>query len=146
MLLVSVGIALLSLALMFTSLRRVQPPFVRAGGAVEVEGVITEKLIEQQTDRFLPFEVTTHIIRYAFPNKQGKMRTGEQIVTHRFYDRTGEQGASIPVTFAAADSTINTVDTRSVFPGIAGWRLWMGTAGLIVAAGLCIAGWKFKIS
>lgn len=146
MLLAAVGMALLSLSLMFTAVRRIQRPFVRAGGAVEVEGVITEKLVEQQTDRFLPFDVTTYIIRYTFPNAQGKMRTGEQIVTRRFYNRTGEQGAPIPVTLAAEDATINAVDTRSVFPGIAGWRLWMGTAGLIIAAGLGVAGWKFKIS
>ncbi len=135
----AVGLALASLALTYTAVRRVYRPYRQAGGAVAVEGVVTEKLVQQQADRFLPFGVTTYILRYAFPNAEGKMRTGEQIVTRRFYDHTGGQGSPIEVTFAAGDSTISAVDPRGMFPGAAGWRLSMGMAGLVIAAGLVVA-------
>jgi hypothetical protein len=140
LLVAAVGLALASLAVTYTAARRVYRPYRQADGAVAVEGVVTEKLIEQQADRFLPFDITTCIIRYAFPNTEGKMRTGEQIVTRRFYDRTGGQGSPIEVTFAAGDSTISAVDPRSVFPGAAGWRLSMGVVGFVIAAGLAVAG------
>jgi hypothetical protein len=139
LLIAAVGLAIASLAIAYTAIRRVYRPYWRAGGAVTVEGVVTEKLVEQQADRFLPFEVRTCIIRYAFPNTEGKMRTGEQAVTRSVYNRTGGQGSPITVTIAAGDSTISAVDPRGVFPGIAGWRLSMGAVGLFAAAGLAFA-------
>ncbi len=144
LLIAAVGLAMASLAIAYTAVRRIHRPYWRAGGAVTVEGVVTEKLVEQQADRFLPFEVTTYIIRYAFPNTEGKMRTGEQAVTRRFYNRTGGQGSPITVTIAAGDSTISAVDPRCMFPGVTGWRLSMGVVGLVVAAGLAFAANRFS--
>ncbi|MBN1122170.1 MAG: hypothetical protein JXJ17_13925 [Anaerolineae bacterium] len=144
LLVAAVGLALASLAATYTAVRRVHRPYRQAGGAVAVEGVITEKLVEQRTDRFLPFEVTTYIIRYAFPNTQGKMRTGEQDVTRRFYDRTGGQGTPITVTIAAGDSAISAVDPYGTFPGIAGWRLSMGLTGFVIAVALAVAANRFS--
>lgn len=129
----AVGLVALGLLLLFTAFRRVQTPFQLAGGGMTVQGVVLEKLVEARPDRLLPFDVTTYVVRYAYPNPQGQMRTGEQAVTQGFFERLPGQGALAWVTFDPADPAISAIDPRLTLPGAAGWRAGMGFAALLLA-------------
>ncbi len=100
--------------------------------AVTVEGVVTEKLVTYESAGFLPFDMPVYVVRYAFPTTWGQIRSGEQIVTRRFYDRVEGQGAPVTVTMRADNSDTNVVDARLTFPGRMGWR--------VILAGLCLIG------
>ncbi len=128
------GLILLGLLLLFTALRRVQTQIVLMGGGVTVQGVVLEKLVEERPDRLLPFEVTTYVVRYAYPNPEGQMRTGEQVVTQGFFEVLPGQGAPARVTYDPANPAISAIDPRLTFPGAAGWRAGMGFAALMLAA------------
>jgi hypothetical protein len=124
---------LAALGLGYTAYRRVTTPLLLLRGAVAVEGNVTEKLVQRQDDSLLPFDITTYVVRYAFPAPQGQMRTGEQIVTREFFERLGEQGAPVEVTLRAEDPAISAVDARLTFPASAGWRLGMAVTCLLAA-------------
>ena len=139
----SLGLLALSLAFFYTAYRRVHNPIRFTQESITVQGVVLEKLIEDQTDRFLPFPITSYVVRYAFPSAQGKMRTGQQIVTRAFYQRLAGQGHLAWVAVSVEDPRFHAIDPSLTFPGIAGWRLGIGltflaAAFLIATTGLSI--------
>ena len=134
---VSLGLLALSLAFFYTAYRRVHNPIRFTGESITVQGVVMEKLVEQRSDRFLPFDVPSYVVRYAFPSAQGKMRTGEQVVTRAFFDRLAGQGNLAWVTVSVEDPRFHAIDPRLTFPGTAGWRAGIGLAFL--AAALLVA-------
>ncbi len=127
----ALGSIVLALGLFYTAYHRVEVPAqLAASSTLTVQGVVLEKLIEQRTDRLLPFKVTTYVVRYAYPNMQGQMRTGEQVVTKGFFEQIGGQGSAVWITFSAEDSSRSAVDPRLTFPGSAGWRVGLGLAAI----------------
>src|SRR5690606_38732531 len=83
------------LARLSTAARRPETQVRLMGDAWATRGVVLEKLVEEREDRLLPWDVTTYVVRYAYPNDRGQMRTGEQVVTRRFFEQTPEQGEPI---------------------------------------------------
>jgi hypothetical protein len=142
--LASITLSLVTLAaalfLSFTVLRRAPNPVWAVSDPVQVPGVVTEALIQPQDDRFLPFTVQTHVIRYAFPTRDGNMRTGEQAVTGAFHRAHNRQGMPVPVTISAADPSLSAVEVRLAFPGPAGWRLGIAAGALMLAAAVAAGG------
>lgn len=130
-LLVGVSVYLLS-----SVYRRVKTPLQLLGRSVTVEGVVTEKRVEKQPDRFLPFDPVAYIVRYAYPNAQGQMRTGEQPVTRAVFNRLDSPGTTTPVTFSLDKPGLSAVDPHLTFPGSSGWRLGIGFCLLTVAVGI----------
>lgn len=131
--------ALLVLAsgLLFLIYRQIGAPLKLTRSALVVDGNITEKLVQTRRLTPLPLEVPAYVVRYAFPNPQGQMRTGEQIVTKPLFDDLGEQGTSVEVYLSEADLSVSAVDPRITFPGVSGVRLWLA-AGCILAAYLIL--------
>ena len=127
---ISLGLLALSLAFVYTAYRRVDNPIRFSQESITVQGVVMEKLVEEQNDRFLPFPVTVYVVRYAFPSAQGKMRTGQQVVTHAFYQRLAGQGNLAWIDVSVEDPRFHAIDPRLTFPGTAGWRLGIGLAFL----------------
>lgn len=130
---VSLGLLALSVAFFYTAYRRVHNPIRFSGESITVQGVVLEKLVEQRSDRFLPFDVSSNVVRYAFPSAQGKMRTGEQVVTRAFFDRVAGQGNLVWITVSVEDPRFHAIDPRLTFPGTAGWRAGIGLAFLVAA-------------
>jgi hypothetical protein len=138
-----VGIAILLIAALsaaYLAIRRASTPLRLLRGAVVVEGNVTEKLVQSQRLSPLPIEVPAYVARYAFPNPQGQMRTGEQIVTRRTFNRLGEQGSPASVWIAPQDTAINAVDPRLVFPSVAGVRMGFAGVCVLIAYGLLLFG------
>jgi hypothetical protein len=96
-----------------------------------------ENLVQSRRLSPLPVEVPAYVVRYAFPNPQGQMRTGEQVVTKAFYDRLGQQGAPVEVTLSESDPAVNAIDARITFPSVSGVRAWIA-AGCLLAAYLIL--------
>ncbi len=137
------GIAILivaALASAYLAVRRVSTPFRLLRGAVMVEGIVTEKLRQAQTISPLSWKVPAYVVRYAFPNPQGQMRTGEQIVTRATFDKLGGQGSPTPVWILPEDTSVSAVDARFVFPSAAGMRMGFSGLCLLVAYGLLLFG------
>ena len=130
---ISLGLLALSLAFFYTAYRRVHNPIRFTQESITVQGVVLEKLLEDQTDRFLPFPVTSYVVRYAFPSAQGKMRTGQQIVTRAFYQRLAGQGHLAWIAVSVDNPRFHAIDPRLTFPSTAGWRLGIGLALMIAA-------------
>jgi hypothetical protein len=130
-LLVGVSVYLLS-----SVYRRVRTPLQLLRQSITVEGVVTEKLIEKQPDRFLPFDPVAYVVRYAYPTPQGQVRTGEQPVTRAIYRRLGPPGTPAPVTFGLNNPGLSAIDPHLTFPGSSGWRLGIGCCLLTVAVGI----------
>jgi hypothetical protein len=129
-------------ALAYSAYRRVETATRLGGGAWAAPGVVTEKLVEYRSDRLLPFDVRTYVVRYAYPNPAGQMRTGEQVVTRRFFDRLPEQGGQTTVYLAAGEEGVSAVQRGPALPAPAGWRAILALAALIaagMAAGLVSA-------
>ncbi|GAB4468148.1 MAG: hypothetical protein Kow00124_02100 [Anaerolineae bacterium] len=135
------GVGLVGLAALFllSTYRRIETRLQVAAGALITEGVVTEKLAASVEDRFLPFEVRTHIIRYAFVNPEGQMRIGEQEVTASFAAQAPAPGGPIPVIISEHNPAVSAVDAGVGFPGAAAWRLAIGLAAL-TAGGLLLGG------
>jgi len=110
--------------------------------AVVAQGVITEKLVQYQNDRLLPFSVPAFVIRYAYPTPQGQMRTGEQVVTRRFFEQLGGPGTPVPVTMREDNPAISAVDPRLTFPSNSGWRMGIALAAIFAASALGSGGVK----
>jgi hypothetical protein len=125
-----------SVYLLSSVYRRVRTPLQLLRQSITVEGVVTEKLVEKQPDRFLPFDPVAYIVRYAYPNSQGQMRTGEQPVTRAVYNRLGSPGTAAPVTFSLDNSGTSAIDPHLTFPGSSGWRLGISCCLLTVAVGI----------
>jgi hypothetical protein len=113
--------------------RQIGVPLKLMQPAVIVNGNIMEKLVQKQRLSPLPVDIPAYVIRYAFPNSQGQMRTGEQVVTKAFYDRLGEQGASVEVTLSESDPGVNAVDARITFPSVTGVRVGIAIGCLLAA-------------
>lgn len=123
-----------SLALFYTAYRRIENTLrLTSGETWATGGVVLEKLVEERPDRLLPFDVTTYVVRYAFPNEEGQMRTGEQVVTRGVFRQVPGQGQPVPVLVLGEDSAINAINPGLAFPGTAGWRLGMALAALLGA-------------
>lgn len=133
---ISLTLMVAALALLFQTYNRTQVPIQQAGASLQVQGIVLEKLVEKRPDRLLPFNVTTYIVRYAFPSASGQMRTGEQVVTRKVYESITRQGEPIWVMLSANDPTLNAIDTRLVFPGAYGWRVGLALAALILATAI----------
>lgn len=125
-----------SVYLLSSVYRRVRTPLQLLRQSITVEGVVTEKLVEKQPDRFLPFDPVAFVVRYAYPTPQGQMRTGEQSVTRAVYRRLGSPGTPAPVTFGLNDPGLSAIDPHLTFPGGSGWRLGLGCCILTVAVGI----------
>jgi hypothetical protein len=131
-----------AVALAYSAYRRVETAIRLGGGAWAAPGVVTEKLVETRSDRLLPFDVRAYVVRYAYPNPAGQMRTGEQVVTRRFFDRLPEQGGQTTVYLAAYEEGISAVQRGPALPAPAGWRAALALGALIaagMAAGLASA-------
>ncbi|HLV44506.1 MAG TPA: hypothetical protein VKY39_06090 [Aggregatilineales bacterium] len=122
-----------ALGLLYTAYRRVEIPLRLTGNSWVTGGVVTEKLVERRPDRLLPFDVETHVVRYAFPNAEGQMRTGEQVVTRRLYRALPGQGGPLPVVVHGDDPDVHAINPGLAFPASAGWRAGMGMAALVAA-------------
>src|SRR5688572_26117269 len=95
--------------------RQIGAPLKLMRSAVVVDGNIMEKLVQTRRLSPLPVEVPAYVVRYAFPNPQGQMRTGEQVVTKGFYSRLGKQGTPVEVYLSEKDPSVNAVDPRITF-------------------------------
>jgi len=135
----SLGMLVLSMAFFYTAYRRVHNPIRFTQEAITVQGVVMEKLTEEATDRFLPFPVTSYVVRYAFPSAQGRMRTGQQVVTRAFYQRLAGQGHLAWIAVSVEDPRFHAIDPRLTFPSTAGWRLGIGLAFLMAAFSIATA-------
>jgi hypothetical protein len=134
-----VGIAMLlivALASAYLAVRRVGATLRLLRGAVMMDGNVTEKLVQSQRLSPLPVEVPAYVVRYAFPNPKGQMRTGEQIVTRATFDRLGGQGSPTSVWILPEDTSVSAVDPRLVFPSVAGGRMWFAGICMLIAYGL----------
>jgi hypothetical protein len=132
-----------SAVLAYSAYRRVETALRLGGAAWAAPGVVTEKLVESHPDRLLPFDVRAYVVRYAYPNPAGQMRTGEQVVTRRFFDRLPEQGGQATVYLAAGEEGISAVQRGPALPAPAGWRAALALGALIaagMAAGLAMPG------
>jgi hypothetical protein len=129
-LLLSLALLAAGLYLMFSAYRRVSAPLRLTGQGVPAQGVVTEKFVDERPDRLLPFDVTTYVVRYAYPNAEGQMRTGEQIVTRKTYEGLPGQGGQAFVLFDPAEPGLSAIDSRLTFPGGAGWRAGLAAAAL----------------
>ena len=125
-----------SVYLLLSVYRRIRTPLQLLRKSVTVEGVVTEKLVEKQPDRFLPFDPAAYVVRYAYPNAQGQMRSGEQPVTRAVYNRLDAPGSLTPVTFSLDQPGLSAIDPHLTFPGSSGWRLGIGCCLLTVAVGI----------
>jgi hypothetical protein len=121
----------------YLALRQIGAPLKLMRSAVVVDGNIMEKLVQTGRLSPLPLEVPAYVVRYAFPNPQGQMRTGEQVVTKPFYGRLGEQGAPIEVYLNETDPAVNAIDPRITFPSVSGVRAWIA-GGCFLAAYLIL--------
>lgn len=117
----------------YLAYRQIGAPLKLMQSALVVDGNIMEKLVQTRQLSPLPIEIPAYIVRYAFPNPQGQMRTGEQIVTKAFYDRLGEQGSPVEVTLSEADPAVNAVDARITFPSVTGVRAWIAVGCFLAA-------------
>lgn len=102
-------------------------------GAVVVPGNVTEKLEQTRSDRLLPFDIPAYVVRYAYLNPQGQMRTGEQIVTRRTFQQLDEQGAPAEIAILPDQPGASAFDPRLTFPSVAGWRLGIALGALAAA-------------
>lgn len=131
--LAALGLLAVAVGPSYSAFRRVETIFRLVGSSITVQGVVMEKLVEQRADRLLPFDVTTHVVRYAYPNPQGQMRTGEQVVTKGFFEQVRGQGAPVRITYSSTDPAISAIDPRLTFPASAGWRAGVALAALALA-------------
>lgn len=129
-LLLSLALLAVGLVLLFSTYRRVSAPLKLTGQGVAVQGVVTEKFIAERPDRLLPFDVTTYVVRYAYPNVEGQMRSGEQVVTRKSYEGLPGQGGQTFVLFDPAEPGLSVIDPRLTFPAGAGWRAGLAAAAL----------------
>jgi hypothetical protein len=129
----ALGMLALSLAFFYTAYRRVHNPVRFTQESITVQGVVMGKLVEEESDRFLPFPVTSYVVRYAFPSAQGRMRTGQQVVTRAFYQRLAGQGHLAWIVVSVEDPRFHAIDPRLTFPSTAGWRLGIGLAFLVAS-------------
>ncbi|MCC6904712.1 MAG: hypothetical protein IT326_02650 [Anaerolineae bacterium] len=150
---VSVAVALLLIAaglrLGWSAYRRAATPFALLRGAYEIRegGIILETLTARREGGPLPFPVTAYVIRYTFPNPPGgQMRNGEQTVTRRFFNRAGTTGTPIVVYVQVADTRINAVDPRIVFPAESGWLLGGAFGSFTLALVVLNGGWALAAS
>lgn len=132
-LLATLALLAIAAALLFLAYRRIGFPLGLLEDAVVVDGVVTEKLTQSERASPLPVEVPVYRVRYAYPNLQGQIRTGEQIVTRAAYSRLGDQGAPVQVTIHPVDPGVSAVDARVTFPGVAGVRLALAVIVLALA-------------
>ncbi len=130
----SLALLAAGLALLYSASHSLRVPLRLAGRALVAQGIVMEKITEQHPDRLLPFDVTSYVVRYAFPNAQGQMRTGQQTVTKSFFEELPGQGSPAWVFFDPDDPSVSAIDPRLTFPGAAGWRLGMAAAALLLAA------------
>jgi hypothetical protein len=132
--LLSIGVlALIAASSFYLAYRQNGAPLKLIQATVVVDGSITEKLVQTRRLSPLPLDMRAYVVRYAFPNPQGQMRTGEQIVTKAFYDWLGDQGAPVEVFLREDDLTFNAVDPRITFPSVSGVRMWIA-GGCVLAA------------
>lgn len=122
-----------ALGLFYSAYRRVETQVRLTGDSWATRGVVLEKLVEERADRLLPWDVTTYVVRYAYPNAEGQMRTGEQVVTERFFRRTPEQGQQIPVLILTGDAAVTAVSPGLTFPASAGWRVGLALGAVVGA-------------
>ena len=141
-LLMAVVLAAIASGLLYSVYRRSRLALEISQQAVVAQGVITEKLIQPQRDRLLPFGVPAFVVRYAYPSPLGQMRTGEQVVTRHFFERLGGIGTLTPVTMREDNPTISAVDPRLTFPASAGWRMGVALVILFTASALGGVGLK----
>lgn len=132
----AVALAAIASGLLYSVYRRSRLTLEISRQAVVTQGVITEKLIQRQSDHLLPFDVPAFVVRYAYPTPLGQMRTGEQIVTRRFFERLGGVGALVPVTMREDNPAVSAVDSRLTFPGSTGWRMGIALVALFAASAL----------
>lgn len=130
-LLACLALLAIAAAFLFLAYRRIGLPLPLLQDAAVVDGVIAEKLIQPERASPLPFEVSVFRVRYTYPNLQGQMRTGEQVVTRAAFARLGDQGAPVQVTIHPDDEGISAVDPRITFPGVAGVRLALAMIALL---------------
>jgi hypothetical protein len=145
----AVVLAALALGLLYSAYRRSRLPLELSRQAVVTEGIITEKLVQRQSDRLLPFDVPAFVVRYAYPTLDGQMRTGEQVVTRGFFERIGDPGTHVPVTMQEDNPSLSAVDPRLTFPGSVGWRMGAALVALFTASTLVGGGlrlWRNRIS
>lgn len=128
------------LGLFYTAYRRVETQVRLRGHMWASQGVVLEKLTAEEDDRLLPFPVTSYLVRYAYPNAAGQMRTGEQTVPANFYAQAPEQGQPIPVAVHTDDPAVSAVNTALAFPGVAGWRAGLALAAALAALMLAAVG------
>jgi len=129
--LLSLALLVGALGLFYSAYRRVETQVRLMGDAWATRGVVLEKLVEESEDRLLPWDVTTYVVRYAYPNDRGQMRTGEQVVTRRFFEQTPEQGEPIPVVILTDDSAVTAVSPGLTFPAGAGWRVGLALVAVL---------------
>lgn len=122
-----------ALGLGYLAYRRIGAPPQLLRNAVVVDGVITEKLIEDQRLNPLPITVPAYVVRYSFPTTFGQMRTGQQTVTRATFERLGDQGAAAQVVMSPDDTGVNAIDARITFPAGAGVRLGAAIGCLALA-------------
>jgi hypothetical protein len=128
-----VTLIVIAAGLLYLVYRQIGAPLQLMPSAVVVDGNIMEKLVQTRRLSPLPVEVPAYVVRYAYPNPQGQMRTGEQVVTKAFFNRLDEQGAAVEVYLNEADPTVNAVDPRITFPSVSGVRAWAAAACLLAA-------------
>jgi hypothetical protein len=117
----------------YLAYRQIGAPLKLTQSALVIDGNIMEKLVQTRRLSPLPVEMPAYVVRYAFANPQGQMRTGEQVVTKAFYDRLGEQGAPVEVTLSESDLGVNAVDARITFPSVSGVRAWIAFGCFLAA-------------
>ena len=143
------GLALVALRGGFSTYQRTRAlwSFVLAPQPQEVQGIITEALIEPRRETIPPFPLTAYVIRYAFPAPPlGTMLNGEQIVTRAQYERLGEQGDLVTVVFDPLTPERNAVVPWLNFPAHASiWLVitflaaWGAVGALTVGTGLAFS-------
>lgn len=137
-LLLALALLAAGLALTFSAYRRVSAPLHLTAAAVPVQGVVTEKFVEARPDRLLPFDVPTYVVRYAYPNPAGQMRTGEQVLTKKTYEALPTQGGQAFVVIEPDAPGLSVLNPRFALPAGAGWRAGLGAAA-VVGAVVCFA-------
>ncbi len=124
----------------YTIYRRVETRTVLAGDVIAMDGTLTETLEREETDSIIRVSVPLYLARYAYPNADGVMRTGEQAITGREYRTLPGEGEPVTVYIDLADPRVTGVERGVGFPGVAGLRVVIMLAVLGASAGLVGAG------
>ena len=119
------GLVLLgaSVYFLYNVYQRIEVRLLLATNALQVDGVVTEKLIQTRQEQIPPVTVTVYHVRYAFVTPEGRMQAGTQDVTRKVFEALPEQGGPTPIIFMNGNPGINAVGVRPAFPDVIGWRL-----------------------